>query len=80
VYSNQKGCDGERVYYDGCAMIALNGAILQQVAPRISHTLFPPLPSLPCRRPPPPPSLSPFPSPSPRFPLIWYYRLHFHID
>lgn len=28
LYSNQKGCDGERVYYDGCAMIAVNGEIV----------------------------------------------------
>ena len=30
LYANQLGCDGERVYYDGCAMIALNGDILAQ--------------------------------------------------
>ncbi|KJE97873.1 hypothetical protein CAOG_009140 [Capsaspora owczarzaki ATCC 30864] len=32
MYSNQKGCDGERVYYDGCAMIAVNGQIVAQGA------------------------------------------------
>ena len=31
LYANQQGCDGERVYYDGCAMIAANGDILSQV-------------------------------------------------
>lgn len=31
VYSNQQGCDGERVYYDGCALIAVNGEIVAQV-------------------------------------------------
>lgn len=28
IYANQKGCDGERTYYDGSSMIALNGDIL----------------------------------------------------
>jgi NAD+ synthase (glutamine-hydrolysing) len=27
LYANLMGCDGERVYYDGCAMIAMNGEI-----------------------------------------------------
>ncbi|KAI8811247.1 glutamine-dependent NAD synthetase with GAT domain-containing protein [Cladochytrium replicatum] len=30
LYSNQQGCDGERVYYDGCAMIFLNGELVGQ--------------------------------------------------
>ncbi len=30
LYANQQGCDGERVYYDGCACISMNGAILAQ--------------------------------------------------
>ncbi|XP_061434893.1 glutamine-dependent NAD(+) synthetase [Lethenteron reissneri] len=30
VFSNQKGCDGDRLYYDGCAMIAVNGRLLAQ--------------------------------------------------
>ncbi|KAI9295618.1 glutamine-dependent NAD(+) synthetase with GAT domain-containing protein [Neoconidiobolus thromboides FSU 785] len=30
LYANQKGCDGDRVYYDGCSMIALNGELLIQ--------------------------------------------------
>ena len=30
IYSNLKGCDGERVYYDGSSMIALNGEMLAQ--------------------------------------------------
>ena len=25
LYANQRGCDGERLYYDGCARIAING-------------------------------------------------------
>lgn len=25
-----RGCDGERVYYDGCSMIAVNGNIVAQ--------------------------------------------------
>ena len=30
MYANHQGCDGERVYYDGGAMIALNGEIVAQ--------------------------------------------------
>ncbi|GMG40519.1 unnamed protein product [Ambrosiozyma monospora] len=32
LYANQKGCDGDRLYYDGCALIALNGKVLAQGA------------------------------------------------
>ena len=28
LYSNQRGCDGGRLYYDGCACIAVNGEIV----------------------------------------------------
>ncbi len=27
MYSNLIGCDGERVYYDGCCLIAMNGEV-----------------------------------------------------
>ncbi|RPA75542.1 glutamine-dependent NAD(+) synthetase with GAT domain-containing protein [Ascobolus immersus RN42] len=30
IYANQQGCDGDRLYYDGCAMISLNGKLLAQ--------------------------------------------------
>ena len=30
MYSNQRGCDGGRTYYDGCAMIVVNGKIVAQ--------------------------------------------------
>lgn len=30
LYANQQGCDGDRLYYDGCAMIAVNGNIVAQ--------------------------------------------------
>jgi NAD+ synthase (glutamine-hydrolysing) len=30
LYANQRGCDGERLYYDGCAGIAINGQYLAQ--------------------------------------------------
>ena len=30
VFSNLMGCDGERVFYDGCSMIAVNGDIVAQ--------------------------------------------------
>jgi len=28
MFANQRGCDGDRLYYDGCAMIAVNGNIV----------------------------------------------------
>lgn len=28
LYANQQGCDGDRLYYDGACMIAMNGQIL----------------------------------------------------
>ncbi|KAK4898951.1 glutamine-dependent NAD(+) synthetase [Elasticomyces elasticus] len=30
LYSNQRGCDGDRLYYDGCALIMSNGEVLVQ--------------------------------------------------
>mmetsp|Transcript_755 Transcript_755/g.1505 ORF Transcript_755/g.1505 Transcript_755/m.1505 type:complete len:698 (-) Transcript_755:116-2209(-) len=30
LYANQQGCDGDRLYYDGCAMISTNGKIIAQ--------------------------------------------------
>lgn len=30
LYSNQKGCDGDRLYYDGCSMIIVNGKCVAQ--------------------------------------------------
>ncbi|EPQ29776.1 uncharacterized protein PFL1_02449 [Pseudozyma flocculosa PF-1] len=30
LYANQQGCDGDRLYYDGCPLIAVNGAIVAQ--------------------------------------------------
>ena len=30
MYANQIGCDGGRLYYDGCAMISVNGNIVAQ--------------------------------------------------
>ena len=47
MYSNLFGCDGERVYYDGCCIIALNGEILSQVRIPHPHFLFTLLPSSP---------------------------------
>ncbi|KAA8585693.1 hypothetical protein FQN60_004387 [Etheostoma spectabile] len=32
LYANQRGCDGDRVYYDGCAMVVINGDIVAQGA------------------------------------------------
>ncbi|SCZ87891.1 BZ3500_MvSof-1268-A1-R1_Chr2-3g05359 [Microbotryum saponariae] len=30
LYANQQGCDGDRLYYDGCSFIALNGKVVAQ--------------------------------------------------
>jgi NAD+ synthase (glutamine-hydrolysing) len=30
LYANQQGCDGDRLYYDGSALIATNGVLLAQ--------------------------------------------------
>ena len=30
LYANQQGCDGGRLYFDGCALIAVNGEIVAQ--------------------------------------------------
>lgn len=32
MYANEKGCDGGRLYFDGCACVALNGSLLAQGA------------------------------------------------
>lgn len=32
MYANQRGCDGGRLYYDGCACVALNGDLIAQVS------------------------------------------------
>ena len=31
LYANQQGCDGNRLYYDGCACVAVNGQFVAQV-------------------------------------------------
>lgn len=30
LYANQQGCDGDRLYYDGCCLIAVNGQVVAQ--------------------------------------------------
>ncbi|EMR10229.1 NAD+ synthetase [Pneumocystis murina B123] len=30
LYANQHGCDGDRLYYDGCSMIIVNGSVVAQ--------------------------------------------------
>ena len=30
VYANQQGCDGDRLYYDGCSSVFLNGKVVAQ--------------------------------------------------
>ena len=32
LYANQQGCDGDRLYYDGCAMILVNGEVVAQAS------------------------------------------------
>lgn len=31
LYANQRGCDGDRVYYDGASSVAQNGDLLAQI-------------------------------------------------
>lgn len=33
LYANQQGCDGGRLYYDGCAAVVTNGRLVAQVRP-----------------------------------------------
>jgi NAD+ synthase (glutamine-hydrolysing) len=30
LYANQQGCDGDRLYYGGCAMVVVNGEVVAQ--------------------------------------------------
>lgn len=30
MYANQQGCDGDRLYYDGCSLVSVNGQIIEQ--------------------------------------------------
>ena len=32
LYSNQQGCDGDRLYYDGCSCIVVNGCMVAQAS------------------------------------------------
>ena len=32
MYANQIGCDGDRLYYDGCSVVSTNGEIVAQGA------------------------------------------------
>jgi NAD+ synthase (glutamine-hydrolysing) len=32
LYANQQGCDGGRLYYDGCSMIMINGQLVAQAS------------------------------------------------
>lgn len=32
LFANQRGCDGDRLYFDGCACIAINGEFVAQGA------------------------------------------------
>ena len=32
LYANQRGCDGGRLYYDGCACVHVNGNLVAQAS------------------------------------------------
>lgn len=32
VYSNQRGCDGNRLYFDGCSLVCVNGEVVAQAS------------------------------------------------
>lgn len=32
VYANQQGCDGGRLYFDGCSMVIVNGSVVAQAS------------------------------------------------
>ena len=36
LYANQKGCDGGRLYFDGCAMVHVNGQMVAQASQFVS--------------------------------------------
>lgn len=37
LYANQRGCDGGRLYFDGCAAVVVNGNLVAQVGPWLAH-------------------------------------------
>jgi len=41
LYANQCGCDGSRLYFDGCSLIVANGKVRDLIKP-ISSSLVPP--------------------------------------
>ncbi len=38
LYANQRGCDGGRLYFDGCASVIVNGQLVAQVRESDTHT------------------------------------------
>jgi NAD+ synthase (glutamine-hydrolysing) len=32
IYSNQRGCDGNRLYFDGCSLVCVNGEVVAQAS------------------------------------------------
>ena len=38
LYANQQGCDGGRLYFDGCAAVVVNGSLVAQVSNTHAHT------------------------------------------
>ena len=32
LYANHRGCDGSRLYYDGCASVVVNGKLVAQAS------------------------------------------------
>ena len=43
LYANQQGCDGNRLYYDGCACVAINGQLVAQASQLTSLAFSVPL-------------------------------------
>jgi NAD+ synthase (glutamine-hydrolysing) len=40
MYANQQGCDGGRLYFDGCAVIFINGELVAQGAKRMEGKMI----------------------------------------
>ena len=48
LYANQKGCDGGRLYFDGCAFICVNGSLCEALPPSHSPPTSAPVPTPAC--------------------------------
>jgi len=48
MFANQVGCDGDRLYFDGCASIAINGKCVAQGSQFSVHEVVSSLALTPC--------------------------------